>query len=568
MQKIINELLSKNAIFEFKKRTQPFLSKIFLVPKPDGSHRFILNLKDLNNFVLTEHFKLEDYRTLVKLISPGCYLATLDLKDAYYMVPIKESDKKYLCFHFDNKIFYFNVLPFGLSSAPYVFTKIMKPVVSYLRKLGYLSVVYLDDWAIIGNTKEDCYKNIQATRDLLQKLGFIINIDKSQLEPKQTVKFLGFIFDSVEMTIRLPDDKVKKVEDLLLNFIKKTKCKIRSFSQLIGTLISCCPCLKYGYAHTKSLEREKFFALKNSNDCYDNIMNISKILIPDLLWWKDNIRKAKNSIRPRKYNLEIFTDASRTGWGASCGNLRTHGFWSDYERSLHINVLELKTALMGLKCFAYNLKNCNILLRIDNTTAISYINRMGGIRFQILNEIAHELWDYCESREIFVYASYISSKENFLADFESRKREPETEYELSQSVFSAIKRQLGSPKIDLFASRINSKCQDFVSWLPDPDSIATDAFTISWSELDFYAFPPFSMILKVIQKIKEEGARGIVVVPDWPTQPWFPLFKKLACSKILRFKPDRYMLLSPSRKKHPLWTNLTLVAAILCGRRS
>ena len=134
---------------------------------------------------------------------------------------------------------------------------------------------WFNNWAIIGNTKEDCYKNIQATRDLLQKLGFIINLDKSQLEPKQSVKFLGFIFDSVEMAIRLPDDKVKRVEDMLLNFIKKIKCKIRSFSQLIGTLISCCPCFKHGYAHTKSLERGKFFALKNSNDCYMIILWIS-----------------------------------------------------------------------------------------------------------------------------------------------------------------------------------------------------------------------------------------------------------------------------------------------------
>ena len=287
----------------------------------------------------------------------------------------------------------------------------------------------------------------------------------------------------------------------------------------------------------------------------------------DLLWWETNIGHAKNSIRPREYNIEIFTDASTSGWGVSCGTLKSHGFWGEEERRLHINELELKTAFIGLKCFAHDLQGCNVLLRIDNTTEISYINRMGGIRFKNLNKIARELWEFCESKNMFVFASYISSGDNFLADFESRRKEPKTEYELALDIFAKIKRELGSPKIDLFASRINSKCRDFVSWLPDPDSVATDAFTISWSQLEFYAFPPFAIILKVLQKIKTEKATGIVVVPDWPTQPWFPLFQDLVSSKILKFEPQRFMLLSPSRKPHSLWNNLTLVAAILCGKR-
>ena len=215
MRKIIEELISKDAIVEYRKQSKPFFSKIFLVPKPDKSFRFILNLKNLNRFISAEHFKLEDYRTLNKLISPGCFLATLDLKDAYYMVPIKESNKKYLCFTFNNKSYAFNVLPFGLSSAPYVFTKIMKPAMAHLRRLGFLSVVYLDDWAIIGNTKHANQKNIDTTIKLLENLGFIINFEKSQLEPKQSIKFLGFVFNSGDMSISLPEDKARKVKDII-----------------------------------------------------------------------------------------------------------------------------------------------------------------------------------------------------------------------------------------------------------------------------------------------------------------------------------------------------------------
>ena len=223
---------------------------------------------------------------------------------------------------------------------------------------------------------------------------------------------------------------------------------------------------------------------------------------------------------------------------------------------------------MGLKCFASHLRDCNILLRIDNTTAITYINRMGGIRFQKLNDLARDLWTWCEKRNIFVFASYISSKENVEADLESRRLEPETEYELSDSIFSEISHELGEPKIDLFASRINKKCKKYISWLPDPDSVAVDSFTIFWKKLRFYAFPPFSIILKVLRKIIDDKATGIVVVPDWPTQPWYPLYHSLLISKPLIFKPNKKMLFSSSRPHHPLWQNLSLVAGILSGNHT
>jgi hypothetical protein len=83
------------------------------------------------------------------------------------------------------------------------------------------------------------------------------------------------------------------------------------------------------------------------------------------------------------------------------------------------------------------------------------------------------------------------------------------------------------PQIDLFASRLNHKVQSYVAWRPDPQAVAKDAFTISWTELLFYAFPPFSLITRVLQKIREDSAEGFLVVPFWETQPWFPLLIKM-----------------------------------------
>lgn len=94
-------------------------------------------------------------------------MGKLDLQDVYYMVPIHKKYRKYLKFSFDDKLFEFNCLPFGLNIAPYMFTKIMKPVISFLRNLEFMSVIYLDDLLLLGKSYSNCLRNINASVELL-----------------------------------------------------------------------------------------------------------------------------------------------------------------------------------------------------------------------------------------------------------------------------------------------------------------------------------------------------------------------------------------------------------------
>ncbi|XP_015123313.1 uncharacterized protein LOC107045524 [Diachasma alloeum] len=205
-------------------------------------------------------------------------------------------------------------------------------------------------------------------------------------------------------------------------------------------------------------------------------MQLPATLNEDLNWWLHNIDSLGNPINDFKYELEVHSDASRSGWGAFAEEQRAHGFWNLEEQGHHINYLELLSAFLALKCFAKDLQNCNILLRIDNTTAISYINRMGGIQILNLSKLAKEIWQWCERRNLWIFASYISSTDNSIADYESRRLEPETEFSLAPYAFEEICRSFGCPKIDLFASRSNTKCKRFVSWQNDLESVAIDAF--------------------------------------------------------------------------------------------
>lgn len=262
----INKLLKKGAMSKCNHSKGEFISPIFLTPKPDGSSRLILNLKDLNEFISPPHFKLEDVRTAKILMSNNCYFATIDLKDAFYLVPIAQKHRKYLRFVFSESLYEFIVLPFALNCAPFLFTKIMKPVTSYLINLGFLSVVYLDDWLLICHSYVSCARNVKATTELLLSLGFIVNSEKSLMTPIQICRFLGLELDSQNMLIRLPRDKQVNTKKLVEKFMNLKHSKIRDFASSIGTLGFCCQASTYGWVYVKELEIEKDRALENNNN--------------------------------------------------------------------------------------------------------------------------------------------------------------------------------------------------------------------------------------------------------------------------------------------------------------
>lgn len=555
-------LLADGIVSKVNPTVGEYLSKIFTVKKPNGKYRFILNLKEFNKFVLTTHFKLEDLRTAIKLVEKDSFMISIDLKDAYFSIPIAKTHKKYLRFLFQQEMYEFNFLPFGLCTAPYIFTKIMRPVVAHFRSKGFQLVNYLDDFLIIDSDFHNLIQQATYAVELLQNLGFVVNFEKSCLVPKRSCQFLGLILNSRNLTVEVPLDKRKYIKDKIQMFLIKKECKIRELAHLIGKLISVCPGIAYGVLHTKIFERHKMLALQASNGNFESRLNIPECFKDDLTWWYSHIDNSVNKIHSYKFSIEIYSDASEMGWGAVCGTEKIFGCWNDEEKSFHINYLELKAAFLALQYFTKSVQNTEILFRIDNRTAIACINKMGSVQYTHLHSIARQFWEVCEARNLWVFASYISSKEN-IADQVSRRYSDKTELELSSEAFNTIKSKFGEPNIDLFASALNKKCQRYVSWRRDSDAFAVDAFTINWRKFYFYAFPNFSLILRCLQKIKNDQAVGIIVVPLWPAQAWFPLLNKLRVSEFLEFKAGDYLL---NYRDHSILQDLTLGAAKLSGR--
>ena len=153
----------------------------------------------------------------LKLIQAGCFMASVDLKDAYYSIPVHPEHRKYLMFKWEGQYYQFTCLPNGLSSAPRVFTKILKPVYSHLRSIGHMCMGHIDDSRLVAYSLGSCRKNIYDTVNLFTLLGFTIHLVKSVLEPTQTIQFLGFVIDSVAMTVKLPPSKAAKVKSACQN---------------------------------------------------------------------------------------------------------------------------------------------------------------------------------------------------------------------------------------------------------------------------------------------------------------------------------------------------------------
>ena len=84
---------------------------------------------------------------------------------------------------------------------------------------------------------------------------------------------------------------------------------------------------------------------------------------------------------------------------------------------------------------------------------------------------------------------------------------------LEPKIFDYIIHQFGRPEIDVFASRLTKQIPIYASWLPDPDSSLISVITINWNKIFINAFPPFSIIWRMLQKFEEECKKAIVIVP-------------------------------------------------------
>ena len=567
IDKEIETMLDKGVIEFSEHETGEFLSNIFLRPKKDGRFRVILNLRHFNEFVDSDHFKMDSIVTCINLMKKDCYMASIDLRDAYYSVPIAEHDRKYLKFIWKGQLYSYTCLAMGLACAPRKFVKLLKPVFSYLHSKGHVSSGYLDDTFLEGDDYETCQKNVEATVDLLEKLGFFVHVEKSMMTPSKELEHLGFKLNSENMTVSLGKDKHDKLEGKIKNLMTNEHPTIREVSSVIGSMVSYLPGVEFGNLYYRQLEMEKIIALKENKGNYEKRMTLSQEAYEQMTWWLDEAKSCPTIIIKGDPTHIIGTDASLLGWGASMGQNKCGGRWSETEKVKHINELELIAILFGLKSLCTELNNTHILIKSDNTTAVAYVLNMGGCKSPNCNKIAREIWAWARQRNIWLSITYIEGVLNVEPDELSRHFDDNTEWMLNPVLFREIQKTYKTD-IDLFASRLNKQLDKFVSWQPDPNAIAINAFSLNWNKYYSYIFAPFSMLGRVLAKLEQDQAEAIVIAPWWAAQSWFPkLIRMLIEPPRLLPRGKKQLTLPFNREKiHPLWRKMNLLVCPLSGR--
>ncbi|EIE78811.1 hypothetical protein RO3G_03516 [Rhizopus delemar RA 99-880] len=284
-------------------QSKHYLSHFFTVKEPT-KRRPILDCRPLNKFVQCHHFKMEGIPALRSLLEKDDLICKIDLKDAYVVVPLHQQSRRFLTFLHQGTVYQYKSLAFGLSVAPRIFSKLMRYAVEPLRRKGIKLVYYLDDICLVAKSMKEMNANMQETLAHLKNLGFLINYKKSSLQPQKIQEFLGFQFNTSTMQITLPQQKLKKIVS-----------RIR--------------------------QRDLAKSLHVHHQNWESPCQLTRKSFEDLQWW-ENFSGQHNGLPIHKEDfktpaIDIYVDASDSGYGVSSAELETHGFWTKEEQSTSIN---------------------------------------------------------------------------------------------------------------------------------------------------------------------------------------------------------------------------------------
>ena len=477
MREQITLMLQKNGITEVPLDSPGFYSNVFLVRKASGGWRPVIDLKNLNAHIHAPHFRMFTTSSVLSSVRKGDYAFKIDLQDAYFHVPIHPSSIKYLRFAFENKVYQFQVLPFGLNTAPQVFTRLGHTVIS--APSGDLGDTI--SWLIHHPDRQVLIRHQAQLINTLDLVGFIGNRKKSELDLTQDLQFLGIRLRLDLGEASLPQSKAWEIVARAHHLSSLRVLTYSQVSQLMESLNWASGLIPLGRLYLRPLQRH--FHSLGLTDRFTQPRRSDPLVLANLLrqWQDPRFLTSGIPIRTFQADLTIFTDASTQGWGAHMGDSKILGTWTRSDRKLHINYLELKAVIFALQHWAPLLQGHQVMVATDNSTVVSYINKQGGTRSPTLLHLTVDLSLWLEAQNIIVQARHIPGCLNVIADHLSRPNQPiSTEWSLHPEIVKRIFRVWGTPEVDMFATLSNSYLPRFMSPIPEPRALAVDALSQDW----------------------------------------------------------------------------------------
>ena len=560
-------MLHNKCIMELAKPIRPgWTSNIFLRKKKSGNHCVILNLKLLNAKIHCKRFKLPTIFMILHMIKQHNRLISLDLADAYSNLRFKNEHCSYLQFSFENRHFMYLVLLNGISSGPESFVATTRGIIRYLRKLGLLIAIYIDNCILVAPSSDQLTRQRDKAIHTFRNCGFTVNVQKSHLSPTTQLEFLGFIIDTVAFTITVTDRKWQELSTLINNLLAKRwkRLSVRKLARLIGRIVSFFPASSEAPVHYRVFERAKIRCLHTGS--WSSQLTLGTSACTELLWWQSYLAKG-----PPQHSLHCRApDSSLDGWGATINpTLTAQGSFTQKHDHLSINTKELMAVWYGLNSFKDVIKDKTVLCHSDNSTTVNSL-KCKGSRNPFRDRLTVKIFNLIFSLNCTLLITFIKGSRNVSADALSREgiRREWIEWSISDECYNWVLCHLPfTPNIDFFTNYLNYKVDRYCSYKRDPKCFHVDSLTLNWSDWLGFAHPPYSLIDRCLTKLDQDGVRDIaMIVPAWPTSPFAATLQRHLKSAPIIISKQLSTLKLPwdAEKKHPI-KNLRLVLTHLCA---
>ncbi len=527
----ILDLLNSGRIVE-KNEPSFVVNPLSVAYQASHKRRLILDLSRINKFLPKVHFKLDDWKIGIQFLSKNAHMFSFDLKSGYHHINICSEFQQYLGFSWiiDNvqRYFEFTVLPFGLSSAPLLFTKILKPLVTHWRASGILIAVYLDDgFCVIPATSKDNETNLSIAKVVSQHVkadlvgaGFVYNLEKSHWNPTTKIEWLGMSWDSALGTLKVVQRRVDKIMSTISE-IKSSNCvTIRKLHSFVGQIISLSPVV--GNLSRLTTRNCQIRIAQATHE--DNVIKLEEACSSELSFWENNVskRNMRSLFIPSKVNKIMCCDASAVGSGAViCNEFHTaHKNWTEQEAKTSSTWRELNTILFAISSFLPIISESKIKVYTDSQSAARIVE-VGSMKLE-LHKLAMSIFNMCLSSKIVLEVEWIPRTINEQADYISRLVDTD-DWIISHQLFKVISESWGPFTVDCFATFYNTKLPRFFSRFWNPGSSGTDAFAQNWSEENCLMVPPVVLIPSVLKHLYSCKSKGVLVCPQWPSSPFWPL---------------------------------------------
>ena len=549
--------------FPVPRTTYSYSHVVFPVPKAGTAGRPVSGLRKFNKFHMKpKHFKMQGLHSLRRSIRPRDFFVAVDIQAAYPSVTIDERFQKWFMFRWRGRWYHYVGLVFGVEPAPRLFTKLLAPLMAYLRTEGAFIIQFLDDFLVKDQDPAKCASDCDLLMYWLVRLGFVIHKTKNILQPTQIIVWLGLLIDSVLMRIRLPRQRRRDLQSAARKMQRQltaaeTPVSLRQLASLLGKARAASQCIMCIVLWTRYLLRVKHAAMRTGPKTQDvkGVMRPDwNMVIPfslfdahaknELTWIGSALQHWNGKeIIPLMPDLECSMDAAKTigggmviyeavGASEATGTYECRWQWFREELYLTINPKELGSIQLGFQGVdaqvPHLLFDLRALVNTDSSTGMSYVNKQGG-SIKSLSLLAEKLWHWCLPRGMVPFARHIPGVLNLRADTASRFRGDRSEWKLFKDHFDTLQETWGPHTVDLMASRTNAQLPRYFSRWGDPEASGINCLDQDWTkEANLYCMPPFNMLAPLLSKLQESGGVYLTLVaPLWPTQPWFSTLMQL-----------------------------------------